>query len=94
MADSVVIENMVEHGRQCSTKFSITLYTEILSTEIKIFLKQIVFLKSFNSVLQTWQNMEETHIVSSLLKEFKFIKLLKFLWSMSDIVCHAPPNFQ
>ena len=43
-----------EHGRQympCSAKFSMTLQTEILSTETSDFLKQKVFLKSFNSVL-------------------------------------------
>ena len=48
-----VIENLVEHGRQClpcATKFSMTLKTEILSKETKVFLKQIIFLKSFNSV--------------------------------------------
>ena len=53
MADSIVIENLVEHGRHClpcSTKFSMTLQLEICSTE-KDFLKQIIFLKSFNSVL-------------------------------------------
>ena len=32
----------------CSSKFSKTLQTEIFSTEISDFLKQIIFLKSFN----------------------------------------------
>ena len=35
----------------CSAKFSVTLETEILSTETLDFLKQIIFLKSFNSFL-------------------------------------------
>ena len=34
----------------CSTKFPVTLQTEIRSTETSDFLKQIIFLKSFNSV--------------------------------------------
>ena len=41
-----------KHGRQCmpcSTKFSVTLQTEILSIETSDFLTQIIFLKSFNS---------------------------------------------
>ena len=45
---------VLEHGRQCipcSAKFSMTLQTEILSTETSDFLKQIIFLKSFDSVL-------------------------------------------
>ena len=29
-----------------------------------------------------------------LLKAFQFIKSLKIWWSMADIVCHSPPNFQ
>ena len=36
---------------QCSAKFSVTLQTEILSTETSDILKQIIFLKSFNSLL-------------------------------------------
>ena len=42
-----------EHGKQCMpffAKFSMILQTEILSTESSDFLKQIIFLKSFNSV--------------------------------------------
>ena len=35
----------------CSAKFSVTLQTEILSTEISDFLKQIIFVKLFNSVV-------------------------------------------
>ena len=35
----------------CSAKFSGTLQTEILSTEISDFLNQTIFLKSFNSVV-------------------------------------------
>ena len=35
----------------CSYKFSVTLQTESLSTETSDFLKQIIFLKSFNSML-------------------------------------------
>ena len=35
----------------CSAKFSMTLNTDILSTETSDFLKKIIFLKSFNSVL-------------------------------------------
>ena len=35
----------------CSAKFLMTLQTKILSTESSDFLKQIVFCKSFNSVL-------------------------------------------
>ena len=35
----------------CSAKFSITLQTEILSTENLVFFKQIIFLKSFHLVL-------------------------------------------
>ena len=38
----------------CS-KFSMTLPTEILSTETSDFLKQIIFLKSFNSVFKIKQ---------------------------------------
>ena len=43
----------MQHGRRlpCSTKFSTTLSTVIFSTETFIFLKQVTFLKSFNSVL-------------------------------------------
>ena len=43
-----------QHSRQCmpcSAKFSMILQTEILSLETLDFLKQIIFLKSFNSVL-------------------------------------------
>ena len=43
-----------EQGRQCipcSAKFSMTLQTEVLSTETSDFLTQIIFLKSFDSVL-------------------------------------------
>ena len=36
----------------CLVKFSMTLQTEILSTETSDFLKQIIFLKSFNSVFE------------------------------------------
>ena len=36
----------------CCAKFSVTLHTEILSTGASDFLKQIIFLKSFNSVLK------------------------------------------
>ena len=35
-----------------SAKFSVTLQTEILSTETSDFLKEIMFLKSFNSELR------------------------------------------
>ena len=48
-----------EHGRQCmpcSTQFSVTLQTENLLTEISDFLKQIIFLRSFNSVLDMYCN--------------------------------------
>ena len=38
----------------CSAIFSLTLQTEILSTETSNFLKQIIFPKSFNSVLQMY----------------------------------------
>ena len=34
----------------CSAKFLMTLQTEILSTEASGFLKQTIFLKSFNSM--------------------------------------------
>ena len=34
----------------CSAKFSTALQTEIISTKVSDFLKQISFLKSFNSV--------------------------------------------
>ena len=37
----------------CSIKFSMTLQTEILSTDSSDFLKQIISIKSFNLVLQT-----------------------------------------
>ena len=43
-----------EHGRQCmpcSINFSVTLQTEILFTVTSDFLKQMIILKSFNSVL-------------------------------------------
>ena len=42
-----------EHGKQCmpcSTKFSVTFQTEILATETSDFLKQIIVLKSFDSL--------------------------------------------
>ena len=35
----------------CSAEFSMTLQTDILSTEPSDFLKQIIFLESFNSAL-------------------------------------------
>ena len=42
----IVIENLVEHGR-CATKFSVTLYTEILSAETEVF----VFKQMFSKVI-------------------------------------------
>ena len=44
-----------EHGRQCmpcSANLSMTLQTDIVSTETSYFLKQIIFLKSFNYVFE------------------------------------------
>ena len=35
----------------CATTFSVTLQAEVLSTVTSDFLKQVIFLKSFNSVL-------------------------------------------
>ena len=43
----------------CAAKFSVTLQTEILSTETSDFLKQIIFLKSFNSVLVMYLNISD-----------------------------------
>ena len=46
-----------EYGRQsvpCSAKFSVTSQTEILSTKFTDFLKQTIFLKSFNLVFCTF----------------------------------------
>ena len=49
-----LISLVQEHARQCmpwSAKFSMTLQTKILSSQTSDFLEQIIFLKSFNSVL-------------------------------------------
>ena len=43
-----------QHGRQCmscSVNFSVSLQTEILSTVTSDFLKQMIILKEFNSLL-------------------------------------------
>ena len=47
------LKKLAEHGSHCHAAlfFSMTLPTEILSTETLDFLKEIIFLKSFNSML-------------------------------------------
>ena len=50
-----------------SAKLSMALQTEILSTEISDFLKQIIFLKSFNLLLSMYQNQFDL----SMFKSFK-----------------------
>ena len=79
-----------KHGRQCmpcSAKFSMTLQSEILSTETSDFLKQIIFLKSFKSVCiftnanQVYKiavnDFEETRIYGNLPWFLSFFFLLK-----------------
>ena len=49
-----------EHNRQCvlcSAKFSVTLQTEFFSTETLDFPKQIIFIKSLNSVLGIYREI-------------------------------------
>ena len=53
---------VLEHGRHlmsCSISFSMTLQTEILSTETSDFFKQMIILKSFTSVLTVFDSTLE-----------------------------------
>ena len=65
MVDSIVITNLEGHGH-APPNFSMTLWTEIIST---VFLKQIIFLKSFNSMLIRFMDKDsggETLLISFL----------------------------
>ena len=60
-----------EHGRQgmpSSINFSMTLKTETLSTEFSNFLKQIIFIKSFNSVFHMEMNFRLLYRSSQTVK--------------------------
>ena len=54
-----------------STKFSMILQTEILSTETSDFLKQIIFLQSFNSVF-LMTKMGLLYILADNVQNFQF----------------------
>ena len=48
-----LVQELSRQCMPCSAKTSMTLQTEVLSTETSDFLKQMIILKSFNSVLFT-----------------------------------------
>ena len=64
----------------CSDKFSMTLRTEILSTET-VFLKQIFFLKSFNSVFNMKRLCGDSGSTCIfIMPAYLHVRLINFSW--------------
>ena len=65
----------------CSTRFSMRLQTEILSTGTSDFLKQIIILKSFNSKL----SVKKTIYGSTLFQSHACSFYVKVHWSLTEV---------